>query len=74
MIEELDRVALTRAVPEHGSTAGDVGTVVSVHDKGAGFTIEFLSLQGKTVAIVTLRAEAIRPVSPREITHSREMV
>ena len=74
MIEELDRVALTRAIPEHRLTAGDVGTVVSVHDKGAGFTIEFLSLQGKTVAIVTLRAEAIRPVSPREITHSREMV
>ena len=73
MIDELDRVALTRAFPEYGLAAGDVGTVVGVHDGGLGYTIEFMSLQGKTVAIVTLRADAVRPVRPREITHAREM-
>ena len=73
MIAELDRVALTSALPENGLAAGDVGTVVGVHEGGKGFTIEFLSLLGKTVAIVTLRADAVRPVRPREITNAREM-
>ncbi len=68
-IDELDRVALTSAVAEHGLEAGDVGTVVAVHDGGRGYTVELLSPQGKTVAIVTLRSDAVRP---REITHVRE--
>lgn len=31
MIQELDRVALTRDVPEYGLVAGDIGAVVAVH-------------------------------------------
>lgn len=73
MIAELDRVALTQALHEHGLEAGDVGTVVAVHDGGRGYTIEFTSLQGKSMAIATVRAEAVRPLRPREITHVREM-
>jgi hypothetical protein len=73
MIQELDRVVLTRPVPEHGLEAGDVGTVVGIHDSGRGFTVEFMSLDGKTVAIVTERAEAFRPIRPREITHARQV-
>lgn len=71
MINELDRVALTEALPEHGLEPGDVGTVVMVHKGGQGFTLEFLSLTGETVAIVTVRSTAVRPIRRREITHVR---
>lgn len=71
MINELDRVALTEALPEHGLEPGDVGTVVMVHKGGQGFTLEFLSLTGETVAIVTVRSSAVRPIRRREITHVR---
>jgi hypothetical protein len=74
MINELDRVALAHPLPEHELVSGDVGTVVAVHEGGKGYTVEFLSLEGKTIAIVAVRAAAVRPVRPREITHSREMV
>ena len=74
MIQELDRVALTRALPEHGLVAGDIGAVVGVHQDGKGFTVEFMSLGGETIAIVTLRAEAVRPLRRREIANARELV
>ncbi len=71
MIEELDRVALTRPVPEHGLEPGDVGTVVHVHAGGKGYIIEFMSLTGETLAIATVRADDVRPLRPREVVHAR---
>ncbi len=71
MIEELEVVALTRAVPEHGLEAGDVGTVVMVYGEGEGYTVEFMTFKGKTIAIVTLDADAVRPIREREIAHVR---
>ncbi|MDX2259324.1 MAG: DUF4926 domain-containing protein [Hyphomicrobiaceae bacterium] len=73
MIEELDRVALTTDVPEDGLVAGDVGTVVHVHDGGAGYVVEFMSHKGETVAIATVRAAWVRPVGSRDIVHARAM-
>jgi hypothetical protein len=75
MIDELDRVALTAPVSDHiatrGLTAGDVGTVMAVHDGGCGYTVEFLPLTGETISIKTLSAATVRPVQPREIAHAR---
>ena len=73
MITELERVALTKALPEHGLEPGDVGTVVSVHKNDEGYTLEFMTLGGETVAIATVRGEAVRPLRRREITHVREV-
>lgn len=73
MIKELDRVALTQSIPEQRLEAGDVGTVVMVHKEGEGFTLEFVSLTGETVAIATVRADAVRELRRREITHVREV-
>jgi len=70
-IIELDRVVLTRSLPEQGLEAGDVGTVVLVHRNGAGFEVEFITLDGETVALATLTAADIRSVLPRELTHAR---
>lgn len=77
MIAEHERAVLTRDVPEKGLKAGDVGTVVSVHSKTAdgedraGYTMEFMSPSGETVAIATVFADAVRPVGPREVNHVR---
>ena len=71
MIKEHDRVVLTKAIPDQGLTAGDVGTVVHVHKHGEAFEVEFLTLHGKTVAIATLLASQVRPVQKKEITHAR---
>lgn len=71
MIKEHDRVVLKKSIPEQGLKTGDVGTVVHVYKKGAGFEVEFLTLHGETVGLVTLDASQVRPVQKREITHAR---
>jgi hypothetical protein len=71
MIKEFEPVVLTESLPEAGLEAGDVGWVVLVHRDGAGFEIEFMTLAGETVSVVTVRAGAVRPVAPTEIAHAR---
>jgi hypothetical protein len=73
MIKEHERVVLTTAVPPEGLEAGDVGTVVHVYDNGLAYEVEFITLDGKTAAVVTLDASQVRPVSKSEITHAREL-
>ncbi len=68
---EHDTVVLTADLPEHGLTRGDVGSVVMVHADSAGYEVEFVTLEGETVAVVTLAAEKIRPVAHGEIAHAR---
>jgi hypothetical protein len=73
MLAELDTVVLTRDLREHGLEAGDVGTVVLVHDKSAGYEVEFTSLAGDTLAVVTVLASAVRAAGDREIAHVRQI-
>ncbi len=73
MIKELQRVALTRPLPVYNLEAGDVGTVVMVYERGKGYSVEFMSLTGKTVAIVTVDVEFVRPLKDRELTNAREI-
>lgn len=71
MIKEHDRVVLTTDLPKEGLKAGDVGTVVHVHRKGEAFEVEFLTLDGETVAIATVLASQLRSVTNQDITHAR---
>lgn len=73
MIKELDPVVLTKALPEHGLEAGDVGWVVLVHTGGAGYEVEFVTLDGETVSVETVPADAVRPVQRKEIAHARRV-
>lgn len=70
MFKELDRAVLTTDLPEHGLSAGDLGTIVMVHGK-EGYEVEFVTLEGETLAILSLHADELRPVEPREIAHAR---
>lgn len=71
MIDELDLIVLKRDLPDAGLAAGDVGTVVLMHRQGGGYEVEFATLSGDTVAVVTLDASDVRPVEAREIVHAR---
>ncbi len=73
MIEELDRVVLTRDLPQRKLKAGDVGTVVAVYKGGEDFEVEFMTLDGETFALETLHCDDVRPARVHEITHSREV-
>jgi hypothetical protein len=64
---------LTKNLPEESLEAGDVGTVVHVHKGGAGYEVEFVTLTGETVAIVTLLADQVRPLNRRDLAHTREL-
>ena len=67
MIDELDLVVLKRDLPTERLAAGDVGTVVLVHQQGAGYEVEFTTLSGDTVAVVTL--ECARSRHARSFMH-----
>ena len=73
MIREHDRVVLKTPVPTEGLEAGDVGAVVHVYRDGQAYEVEFVTLDGRTAAVVTLEADQVRPVNKREITHAREL-
>ena len=73
MIKEHERVVLKVPVLSEGLEKGDVGTIVHVYKDGAAYEVEFITLDGKTAAVVTLEAAQVRPVGHREITHAREL-
>ncbi|OGI50889.1 MAG: DUF4926 domain-containing protein [Candidatus Muproteobacteria bacterium RIFCSPHIGHO2_12_FULL_60_33] len=73
MIKELDSVVLVSDVPEHGLKSGDIGTVVMIHGGEKGFEIEFVALDGETIAVATLPAGKVRPVRHGEIPHARRV-
>jgi hypothetical protein len=73
MIKELDSMVLAVDLPAHRLKAGDVGTIVRVHAGGKGFEVEFVALDGETIAVVTLTPAELRPVGRREIVHARPL-
>ena len=70
-IAELDRVILTEDLPAYGLEAGDVGTVVLVHDGTVGYEVEFVALNGETLAVVSVHVRQVRPATSREVHHAR---
>lgn len=70
MIKQLDTVVLTEDLSEHGLKRGDVGTVVLMHGD-AGYEVEFISLKGETLAVLSLSADQVRPLGEREIAQAR---
>lgn len=73
MIRELDTVVLTRDLPDHALSRGDIGAVVHRFEDGAAFEVEFVTGRGETMAVVTLEPKDIRPMQPNEILHAREI-
>jgi len=72
-IKELDSVALTCDLAEHGLKRGDVGTFVLEHGKGEAFEVEFVDYDGQTIALLTLELTQVRPLRAGDIPHAREL-
>lgn len=73
MIKEHDRIVLTEDLPAEDLKAGDIGTIVHIHQNGAGYEVEFMTLAGETLAVLTLMAAQVRPFARRDMAHVREL-
>jgi hypothetical protein len=73
MVQELDTVVLTHDISEYGLERGDVGAVVHCYKDGFTFEVEFVTSDGKTIAVLMLNQTDIRPISGREVLHTREL-
>lgn len=62
MIQELEPVVLKYDVPEHGLKSGDVGAVVHRYADRQAYEVEFVTAEGKTIAVLTLAEADIRPI------------
>ena len=64
-------VVLTHDVPKHGLKKGDVGAVVHPYADHEAFEVEFVTAEGKTVAVLTVTEADVRPMGSGEILHVR---
>jgi len=71
MIKELDTVVLDVDLPEYHLEKGDIGTVVLIHQNNKGYEVEFITLEGETLVVISLFPSQIRTVQKREIPHVR---
>lgn len=59
--KNLEIVALNRNISEYGLKEGDTGTVVDVYEGGEAYEVEFMTDEGKTIAVLTLNFTDISP-------------
>ena len=74
MFDEHSRVVLKRPLPSLGLEPGDVGVVVHNYGRGAAYEVEFLTLDGNTIGVSTLKAADLRQASARAVGHEREIL
>lgn len=68
----IETVVLTKDIEEHNLKKGDLGTVVGIygdHD----YEVEFLTVGGRTAALISLNEKDIRPVEPRDMVSVRAL-
>ncbi len=73
MLQEHDLVALGVDLPEHRLCVGDTGSIISVHPKTRAYTVEFMTLGGDTLALLTLLDSQVRAVAADEIAQARPL-
>ena len=74
MFKEHEQIVLTAAVlGDEGEElkSGDVGTIIHIHPDKEAFVVEFISLDGGTVAIAAVLSSQARPVMGADLTHAR---
>lgn len=73
MIQEMESVVLNKDVLKHGLKQGDIGAVVHCYRERSAFEVEFVTADGRTIAVLTLDSSAVRPIREGEILHVREV-
>ncbi|OCB03615.1 DUF4926 domain-containing protein [Acidithiobacillus ferrivorans] len=56
MIQQLDTVVLVKDQPLEDLGKGDVGSVVFIHEGGKPYEVEFVTLTGDPLGVLTLAA------------------
>ena len=73
-MQELDMVVLEHDLKEYDLQRGDIGAIVHRYTNGLAFEVEFVTGEGQTLAVLTLKPEDIRLMGQREILHVRELL
>ena len=73
MIKKLDIIVLSHDLDEYGLKQGDIGAIVHVYKNEAAYEVEFVTAEGKTIAVLTLTEAEIRLFGNSEILHSRNV-
>lgn len=66
----LDTVVLAHDLSEQGLREGDLGAVVEIYEPD-GIEVEFVTASGRTAALLTLRADDVRPVADDDLVSVR---
>lgn len=70
-MNELDTVVLNKDIKKYGLKKGDIGTVVHAYKEDKALEVEFITAEGKTVAVITLTTSDVRSMATNEILHVR---
>ena len=73
MIDLFKEAVLLVDLPEKGLEKGDVGVAVMIHGNHEGYEVEFMTKEGRTIAVETLMANQVRAISTRDVWHVREL-
>lgn len=74
MFKEHEQIVLTAEVLGDEGEAlkpGDVGTLIHIHPDKEAAVVEFIALDGSTVALATVLPAQMRPVTGADLTHAR---
>lgn len=58
----LDVVVLEKDIAAHGLRRGDLGAIVELYEPD-GLEVEFVTAAGRTLGVLTLRVDDVRPVA-----------
>jgi hypothetical protein len=72
-MQELERVALSVDLPEHGLKIGDIGMIVHIYADHKGYEVEFVTLSGDLLALVSVYPTQIRRLESDEIASARRV-
>ena len=72
-MQELERVALTEDLPQHGLKIGDIGMILHIYADHKGYEVEFVTLSGELIALVSVHPSQIRQLEQDEIASARRV-
>ena len=77
MFKEHEQIVLTADVfgdDREELKSGDVGTIIHIHPNGEALVVEFMSLNGDTLAVPTVLPSQARLVTKADLTHARTVL
>lgn len=76
MFQEYEQIVLTAdVIGDEGEELkpGDVGVITYIHPNDEAFVVEFVSLDGETAVIATVRSSQARAVTSFDMAHARTL-